>query len=140
MQEQLLEIKFQFVTPRFRPFGERMIAKLNIVQDAQHMADVLSSRESMASVISSAKKMAAMRVVNEDAMGEDGEEVSDASITAIGRKGRKPLPSEAEMFQMACELSDQGFGDFDLCLTVLTTKKGNLKLAKNALSKVIFSN
>lgn len=31
VQEQVLEIKFQFVTPRFRPFGERMVAKLNIV-------------------------------------------------------------------------------------------------------------
>lgn len=40
---------------------------------------------------------------------------------------------------MAAELSDQGFGDFDLCLTVVTAKKGNMKKAKNALSKVIFN-
>lgn len=31
VQEQVLEVKFQFVTPRFRPFGERMTATLNIV-------------------------------------------------------------------------------------------------------------
>lgn len=33
VSEQMLEIKFSFVTPRFRPFGERMTAKINIVQD-----------------------------------------------------------------------------------------------------------
>ena len=43
------------------------------------------------------------------------------------------------MYQGAYELSDQGFGDFELCLSVLTSKKGNMKQAKNALSKVIFS-
>ena len=46
VQEQQLEIKFQFVTPRFRPFGERMIAKLNIVQDFIAEPDILSSRMS----------------------------------------------------------------------------------------------
>ena len=49
------------------------------------------------------------------------------------------MPGETELFAGACELSDQGFGDFDVCLTVLTAKRGNMKLAKNALSKVIFS-
>ena len=39
----MLEIKFQFVTPRFRPFGERMSAKINIVQDGIAEADYLSS-------------------------------------------------------------------------------------------------
>ena len=33
VQEQVLEIKFQFVTPRIRPFGERMVAKINILQE-----------------------------------------------------------------------------------------------------------
>lgn len=49
------------------------------------------------------------------------------------------MPGETELFQGACELMDQGFGDFEVCLTVLTAKRGNMKLAKNALSKVIFS-
>ena len=44
------------------------------------------------------------------------------------------------MFQKACDLSDMGYGDFDVCLTVLTAKNGNVKLAKNALSRVIFKN
>lgn len=59
-----------------------------------HMADVLSSRESMASVIGSAKKarLDDMLVLQEE-MGEDGEEVSFNQ-----RKGRKPMPSEAEIF------------------------------------------
>ena len=47
---------------------------------------------------------------------------------------------DTEMFQKACDLSDMGYGDFDVCLTVLTAKKGNVKLAKNALSRVIFKN
>jgi hypothetical protein len=47
---------------------------------------------------------------------------------------------DTEIFQKACDLSDAGFGDFDVCLTVLTAKKGNVKLAKNALSRVIFNN
>lgn len=47
--------------------------------------------------------------------------------------------SESEILQMAAELCDQGFGEFDLCLTVLTAKKGNLKKAQNALSKLIFT-
>ena len=46
-----MEVKFQFVTPRFRPFGERMIAKINIVQDAIRRADALSSRGSVSSSI-----------------------------------------------------------------------------------------
>ena len=54
-------------------------------------------------------------------------------------RSKKQGLNEDELFQMACELSDQGFGEFDLCLTVLTAKKGNSALAKNALSKLIFS-
>ena len=49
------------------------------------------------------------------------------------------MPNEEQLFADACDLSDKGFGDFDVCLTVLTAKRGNMKLAKNALSKVIFS-
>ena len=51
VSEQALEVKFQFVTPKFRPFGDRMTAKINIVQSKLRMADVLSSRESMPSFI-----------------------------------------------------------------------------------------
>jgi len=52
---------------------------------------------------------------------------------------QKAMPSETQLFAGASELSDLGFGEFDVCLTVLTAKRGNMKLAKNALSKVIFS-
>lgn len=52
---------------------------------------------------------------------------------------KQVMPSETQLFAGASELSDQGFGEFDVCLTVLTAKRGNMKLAKNALSKVIFS-
>jgi len=47
--------------------------------------------------------------------------------------------SESEMFQKAGELSDQGFGEFDVCLAVLSTTKGNLQTAKKALSKLMFT-
>ena len=43
------------------------------------------------------------------------------------------------MFQKAGELSDQGFGEFDVCLAVLSTTKGNLQTAKKALSKLMFT-
>ena len=43
------------MTPRFRPFGERMTAKINIIQDAQHEADALSSRGSYMSNVGSAR-------------------------------------------------------------------------------------
>ena len=49
-------------------------------------------------------------------------------------------PSETEIFQKACELSDMGFGDFDVCLTVLTAKNNDMEEAKKALSRVIFNN
>ncbi len=52
VQEQMLEIGFQFVTPRFRPFGERMVAKINILQDQLSHADVLSSRNSLGGISS----------------------------------------------------------------------------------------
>ena len=88
------------------------------------MADVLSSRESMPSL--GGKALRESQILEED--------------SAAAGKSKKGSPfTEAEIFQMACELSDQGFGEFDVCLTVLTAKKGNIKLAKNALSKVIFS-
>lgn len=59
-------------------------------------------------------------------------------LAAAGDKG-EIVEGEAAIFQKACELSDLGFGEFDVCLTVLTAKKGNVTLAKDALSKVIFS-
>ena len=52
---------------------------------------------------------------------------------------KRAMPGEAELFANACELSDLGFGEFDVCLTVLTAKRGNMKRAKDVLSKVIFS-
>ena len=88
------------------------------------MADVLSSRDSMAGLSN------ALRASDQSALVHgDGDLGGD----------RQHNFTESEIFQMACELSDQGFGEFDVCLTVLTAKRGNIKLAKNALSKVIFS-
>jgi len=49
------------------------------------------------------------------------------------------MPNEEQLFADACDLSDKGFGDFDVCLTVLKIKRGNVKEAQNHLSKVIFS-
>ena len=88
-----------------------MIAKINIVQDALAAADALSSRNSFASG-------------QNEPLGDDKQQIA---------------VSEADLYQIACELSDEGFGDFDDCLAVLSMKKGNKKLAKNALSKAIFS-
>ena len=85
VQEQLLEVKFQFATPRFRLFGERMVAKINIVQDAIHMADVLSSRESMAGIGN------ALRVSDPSALIHVG-----ADVAAAGDK--QDNFTEAEMF------------------------------------------
>ena len=63
--------------------------------------------------------------------------LADGADAATGPK--KEALSEEELFAGACELSDQGFGDFDVCLTVLSRKKGNMKLAKDALSTVMFA-
>ena len=103
VQEQLLDVKFQFVTPRFRPFGERMTAKINIVQDSIAAADALSSRNSVLSQSGALKDVA-----------DDKQQIAS---------------SESDLYQMACELSDEGFGEFDDCLATLTVKKGNKKLA-----------
>lgn len=46
VQEQTLQIHFQFVTPRLRPFGERMIARLHIVHNALSNADYVESQTS----------------------------------------------------------------------------------------------
>ena len=99
--EQLLEITFQFHTPRLRPFGERMIAKINVLQDPK-----LSSRSSL------------QNSLRENFVRES--------------------VSEEQMFQMAGELSDRGFGDFEVCLACLKEKKGDLASAQKSLSKVIF--
>lgn len=53
--------------------------------------------------------------------------------------GEQVASQDAALYQMACELSDEGFGEFDDCLAVLSMKKGNKKLAQAALSKAIFS-
>ena len=46
VSEQTLQIHFQFVTPRLRPFGERMIARIHIVHDALSNADYVESQTS----------------------------------------------------------------------------------------------
>ena len=43
VQEQMLVINFQFVTPRLRPFGERMIAKIHIVHEELNKVDYIES-------------------------------------------------------------------------------------------------
>ena len=71
-------------------------------------------------------------------MDEDSGNLHDLDASEIvNNKGA--MPDDGALFAGASELSDQGFGDFDVCLTVLTAKRGDLKKAKNALSKVIFS-
>lgn len=42
------------------------------------------------------------------------------------------------MFTFASQLSDQGFGPFEDCLTVLAACKGDLQLAKKQLSRIMF--
>ena len=82
------------------------------------------------------------REVDDEAAGVNAELDQTEVIDVAARQSQRPqaaMPSETELFQGACELMDQGFGDFEVCLTVLTAKHGNMKLAKNALSKVIFS-
>ena len=115
-----------------------MTAKINIIQDAMHQADALSSRGSYVSGLGSVSGT----VLHQELAGIDGSEadlndLDSTEIIDVQQKGS--MPGETELFAGACELSDQGFGDFDVCLTVLTAKRGNMKLAKNALSKVIFS-
>ena len=44
-------------------------------------------------------------------------------------------PTENELFEKACELADQGFGDFEVCLSELTLKKGHMLKTKDALSQ-----
>ena len=43
VHEQTLQIHFQFVTPRLRPFGDRMIAKIHIVHDCLENVDCIES-------------------------------------------------------------------------------------------------
>ena len=96
-----------------------MIAKLNIVQDELTGADALTSRVSHGG-------LSAIR---------EGDEPN-----TTGQEDDDDEPNQEEIFRKACDLSDQGFGEFDVCLTVLTATKGNVDLARKALSKVIFSN
>ena len=49
------------------------------------------------------------------------------------------MPTENELFEKACELADQGFGDFAVCLNELTRKKGHMLQTKDALSQVNFN-
>ena len=96
-----------------------MIAKLNIVQDYLAEPDILSSR-------ASEHQLSAVRESYEP--------------NTTGRESNADRePSQEEIFKKACDLSDQGFGEFDVCLTVLTATKGNVDLARKALSKVIFT-
>ena len=46
VQEQVLQIHFQFVTPRLRPFGERMIARIHIVHEPLESAGYIESQAS----------------------------------------------------------------------------------------------
>ena len=77
--------------------------------------------------------------MNIEDMVDSSANIPDLDASEIVDSKNRAMPDESELFAGASELSDQGFGDFDVCLTVLTAKRGNMKLAKNALSKVIFS-
>ena len=49
-------------------------------------------------------------------------------------------PTENELFEKACELADQGFGDFEVCLQELKLKKGQMLKTKDALSQRNYKN
>ena len=56
--------------------------------------------------------------------------VASQAAVSLAQQQKEDLPEgldDTEIFQKACDLSDMGFGDFDVCLTVLTAKKGNVK-------------
>ena len=48
------------------------------------------------------------------------------------------MVSETQLMQMAGQLSDLGFGEFEVCLDMLVQKKGNASRAKKALSREMF--
>lgn len=99
VQEQMLLIHFQFVTPRLRPFGERMIAKIHIVHEELNKVDYIESQ------------------------------ASESVIEGM---------EDEVAYSYAGQLCDQGYGNFEQCLAVLTACHGDLNKAKKALSKVIF--
>ena len=108
-EEQVLPITFFFVTPqRNAVFGEQMVAVLHIRAP---------SLQGNPDVIAS----------------------TDFSKRPVHSSHKLvDVNDEHYMFTFASQLSDQGFGSFEDCLTVLAACKGDLKQAQKQLSRIMF--
>ena len=101
-EETELTITFSFTTPKLQPFGERMVAKISVVQDDLDDLDLVTDR-------------------------------TDESY----RELVKTIP-EDQLYGMASQLSDNGYGTFDECLTVLAAQKGDMQKSQKLLSNLMF--
>ena len=116
-----IKIRFQFATPELRPFGQRMTAFINVVNDSVDGSSVLDFLDTS------------------DLINFNKNDRHRFCQTLQEIPSTKPMPladtsesdDELRLLQMASELADEGYGHFDVCLKALKRCKADLSATKS---------